>query len=370
MTSRSRPRRSQAGTRSKSRRPFGCWLLLVALAVILFALGYWFGAGRQKEEADATGKAPAAEVQAKKNQRAEPVSGRPRDGSPEDPGTSEGGGEEAISEDPGTSGLLPGLQDEEAYRGPGVTGEYPPDPAAMPEGYELPAVPAPGKGARVAVVIDDLGRSLQEVATLQGLGVPISYAVLPFESRTPEVIARLRQAGQEILCHLPMEPRNGANPGPGALRTSMSPKEVRQLTRKALEATEGAVGVNNHMGSSLTADLNLMKPILEEIRRRRLFFLDSRTSSESVGYRLAAEMGLETAERQVFLDPDPSPEAIRYQFRRLLDLARRRGAAIAIGHPYPATLEVLAAEIPLAREQGYEFVPVSYLLDRTGELPE
>jgi hypothetical protein len=75
-------------------------------------------------------------------------------------------------------------------------------------------------------------------------------------------------------------------------------------------------------------------------------------------------MGIPAAERQVFLDDDQRPEAIRTQFERLLGLARSRGAAVAIGHPHPATLAVLAAEVPRAREMGYEFVPVSFLLDR------
>ena len=215
-------------------------------------------------------------------------------------------------------------------------------------------------------MIDDLGRSLQDLKHLERLGVDISYAVLPFESQTPRVVDELRRKGREILCHLPMEPRNAANPGPGALKTSMSPEQLSQRTREALAAVPGAIGVNNHMGSSLTEDRRWMTPILEELKERRLFFLDSRTSAESVGYELAQELGVPTAERQVFLDRDPSPEAIREQFDRLLELARKRGAAIAIGHPYPSTLEILAEAVPASLEQGYEFVPVSFLLDSSG----
>jgi polysaccharide deacetylase 2 family uncharacterized protein YibQ len=224
--------------------------------------------------------------------------------------------------------------------------------------------PAPAEGGRVALVIDDLGRSLDDLHAVEGLSVPISYAVLPFEEQTPEVVAELRQSGAEILLHLPMEPAGAKDPGPGALRLGMTPEQLRQSTLAALQAVPGASGVNNHMGSGLSADEPSMTTILGLLSSRGLFFLDSRTSAQSVAYRVATRLGLPAAERQVFLDPDPSPEAIRAQFHRLLGLARTRGAAVAIGHPLPETLAILEEEIPKARALGYEFVPVSYLLDR------
>jgi polysaccharide deacetylase 2 family uncharacterized protein YibQ len=227
-------------------------------------------------------------------------------------------------------------------------------------------VPAPAPGARVAVVIDDLGRSLAEVRGLEALGVPLSYAVLPFETKTPQVVAALRRGDREILCHLPMQPSNGANPGPGALLRSMNAEELLAGTRAALRAVPGATGVNNHMGSSFTTDVHAMRVVLGELSRHGLFFLDSRTSGQSVGYAQARALGLPAARRQVFLDGDPDPEIIRRQFRQLLAEAHKQGAAIGIGHPYPETLQVLAEEVPRATELGYEFVPVSYLLDASG----
>lgn len=225
--------------------------------------------------------------------------------------------------------------------------------------------PAPAEGGRVALVIDDLGRSVDDLDALAELSVPISYAVLPFEEQTPQVVTELRRRGEEILLHLPMEPAAAEkDPGPGALRLGMTAEQLRQSTLAALQAVPGAAGVNNHMGSGLSADEPSMTTILGVLSSRGLFFLDSRTSAQSVGYRVAARLGLPAAERQVFLDPDPSPEAIRAQFHRLLGLARTRGAAVAIGHPLPETLAVLAEEVPKARDLGYEFVPVSYLLDR------
>lgn len=251
----------------------------------------------------------------------------------------------------------------------------PPLPSVPPEApeEELPAgtqVSVEGGGSRpghVALVIDDLGRSLEDVRRLEELGVPISYAVLPYEEQTPAVVSELRREGREILLHLPMEAKNGEDPGPGALRLGMSPEELRDGTAAALQAVPGAVGVNNHMGSGMSADEPSMSAILQVLAGRGLFFLDSRTSADSVAYRTALSLGVPSAERQVFLDRDPNPAAIQEQFQRLLGLARARGAAVAIGHPHPETLAVLETEVPKAKAQGYEFVPVSFLLDREGE---
>jgi polysaccharide deacetylase 2 family uncharacterized protein YibQ len=228
---------------------------------------------------------------------------------------------------------------------------------------------APVRGVRVALVIDDLGRSLEDVGQLEALGVPITYAVLPFEEHTAAVVSGLRRARKEMLLHLPMEPKSGAeDPGPGALLLGMSDDELKEKTLAALAAVPGAVGVNNHMGSGLSEDERSMDAVLGVLAGRHLFFLDSRTSAESVGYKTAIRLGIPAAERQVFLDGDPSPDAIRAQFQRLLDLARTRGVAVAIGHPHPETLDVLAEEVPRARALGYEFVPVSYLLNRPGDV--
>lgn len=239
------------------------------------------------------------------------------------------------------------------------------EPAEPPAAAEVP----PGHGARVALVIDDLGRSLADLDLLARLEVPLSYSVLPFEARSREVAAEVVRRRGEVLCHLPMEGGDAADPGPGALTRRMAPGELAAATRRALDAVPGAVGVNNHMGSLLSADAGAMAAVLGVLAERGLFFLDSRTSAESVGYATARRLGVATAERQVFLDPDPSPYAIAAQFDRLLEVARERGAAIAIGHPYPETFGVLAELVPRAQAAGYEFVPVSYLLDDAGAPP-
>jgi hypothetical protein len=304
------PRRRSVRQRTNARR--AAWAIFGSAVIVAFAAGYFLGTRTRSAPQAATSAAPPASV------RPEAV------------------GEEAPRRQP-TAGV----------------------PRATP-----PVVP-PGQGARVALVIDDLGRRVEDVSDFAQLGVAISYGVLPFESRTAQVVEALRRRGGEILCHLPMEPSNGADPGPGALTRRMNRQELVQATEWALDAIQDAVGVNNHMGSQLTADREVMSAIVEVLDQRRLFFLDSRTSSETVAYQTARELGLPAAERQVFLDPQSGPETVREQFARLLELARRRGAAIAIGHPHPSTLVVLREEVPRAVAAGYEFVPVSALVERS-----
>lgn len=224
--------------------------------------------------------------------------------------------------------------------------------------------PQDGKGPRIAIVIDDLGRSVAAVDALLALGEPITFAVLPFESETRKVVHRLQEAKAEMILHLPMEARGSADPGPGALLRAMERSQLQEGTRAALAAVPGIKGVNNHMGSALAADERAMEAVLEVLRDENLFFLDSRTAADTRGYAVARRLGLPAAERQVFLDNDRSTSAIVHQLHELFALAKSRGGAIAIAHPYPETLAALRSELPKARNQGIEIVPASQLLDR------
>lgn len=223
--------------------------------------------------------------------------------------------------------------------------------------------PPGGDRPRIALIVDDLGRSVRDVEQIAALGVPVTYAVLPFEARTREVVAELRRRRSEYLCHLPMEAKGGANPGPGALLGTMSRDELIAATRRALDAVPGAAGVNNHMGSLIASQPDAMQAVLSVLVDRDLYFLDSRTSADTLGYTLAREAGLQAGERQVFLDPDRDRELIRRQFEELLETAEERGGAIGIAHPYPETLEILRTQVPQAVARGFEFVVASALLE-------
>lgn len=288
-----------------------------------------------------------------------PDGGTPGDGTPDD-GTPDDGTPGDGTPDDGTPS--DGTVDNAGHVG--VTDITPPADPGQPFVIQRQPPPPRGSGPRIALVIDDLGRSLEDIDTLAALGVPVTYSVLPFESRTREVVAALRKRGAEILCHLPMEPTSsGANPGPGALLLSMTPQELTAATYKALAAVPGAIGVNNHMGSGISTHREAITPVISVLAEKNLYFLDSRTSPDTVGYTVARQYGVRAAERQVFLDTTIDEVAIREQFARLLEIARQRGSAIAIGHPHKETLEVLATEVRAALELGFEFVAASVLLE-------
>jgi polysaccharide deacetylase 2 family uncharacterized protein YibQ len=246
----------------------------------------------------------------------------------------------------------------------------PPRPPDRADETSVERPPGPAPSARLALVIDDLGRDLAEVDRLLALGVPISYAVLPFETQSEAVALRLREAGAEVLVHLPMEPAGGGDPGPGAVLERLSPRRIAKRTEAAVDALPGATGVNNHMGSRITADESAMGAILDVVARRGLFFLDSRTTAETRAFEWARERGIPATRRDVFLDDDPAEAAVAAQFAAWLEAARTQGAAVAIGHPREATLAVLERELPRARAAGFELVPVSFLLERSESLPE
>lgn len=258
--------------------------------------------------------------------------------------------------------------------GRAVEGSAPPRPEVgqepRPGGGGAPVVrpldagPGPVASApRVAIVIDDLGRSLADLDTLGALGIPLTYAVLPFESQTAAVVSELERRGVEVLCHLPMEAKGDANPGPGALTLAMSEGELVAATERALAAVPAAVGVNNHMGSAIASNRKAISTVLGVVARHRLYFLDSRTSVDTLGFTIARQLGLRAGERRVFLDTEKDEAFIEGQFDRLLDEARQHGTAIAIAHPYAETLSVLARRVGEARRAGIEFVVASQLLE-------
>lgn len=244
--------------------------------------------------------------------------------------------------------------------------EATPRPAPAPR--ETPrvtprATPRPA-GGRIALVIDDLGRRPSDLETIAALGVPVAHAVLPYEPHSAAMAAAAAAAGAEVLLHLPMEALDGEDPGPGALRLGMDDAALAAATRAALAAVPEAVGINNHMGSALSADRRAMAVVLGVARERGLFFLDSRTTAATVGFRLARELGVPAAERQVFLDDSLSAADIEAELERLRALALEEGSAIAIGHPHPVTFAQLAAEVPRAQAAGVQFVRLSELLAR------
>jgi polysaccharide deacetylase 2 family uncharacterized protein YibQ len=231
---------------------------------------------------------------------------------------------------------------------------------------ESPPKPVKGAGARVAVVLDDAGMRLEELDRVLRIGRPVTLAILPGLPHSQELARRAREAGVDVLLHLPMEPEDPSLArllGEFGVRVDMSEEEIGQTVRAALRAVPGAVGVNNHMGSRATADPRVVGAVLRVVREEGLFFLDSRSTPRSSVEAVAKNLGVRTAHRSVFLDNDPSPEAVRGQVRRLAELALREGSAVGIGHANrPHTPEVLAEMAAELEQRGVQLVPLRELV--------
>jgi polysaccharide deacetylase 2 family uncharacterized protein YibQ len=214
-----------------------------------------------------------------------------------------------------------------------------------------PAVPGQG---RLALVIDDLGYASPELVTrLCSQSVAFSVAVLPYQEYTQVSAGIAHAQGKEVMLHLPMEPIGypapGKNPGPDAVLFDQPESQIRERVRKALADIPYRKGVNNHMGSRITPDRTRMTWILQEIKAKKCFFVDSRTEKDSVAFDVARELSIPTVERKVFLDDDKSFREISKQWDRALALAHKDGQVLVIGHIYPETVEALEKLIPAAR---------------------
>ena len=253
-------------------------------------------------------------------------------------------------------GRLPG--DEEPTKP--APKPHPPKPAPPrpePARPEPPPVKVPeptGKLPRLALVIDDLGYAAPElVKRLCAQPVPFSVAVLPYQEYTRESADIAHDRGKEVMLHLPMEPVGypgpGKDPGPEAVLFELKEPELRARVRKALAEVPWRKGVNNHMGSRITPDRTRMRWVLEEIKARHCFFVDSRTEKDSVAFAMAQELAIPTVQRKVFLDDDKSYPEMARQWERALGIARKEGEVLIIGHIYPETVEALEKLIPAAQ---------------------
>jgi polysaccharide deacetylase 2 family uncharacterized protein YibQ len=208
----------------------------------------------------------------------------------------------------------------------------------------------------VALVIDDLGYAPPELVTrLCAQSVPFDVAVLPYQEFTHQSAEIAHSRGKEVMLHLPMEPRGypgpGKDPGPNAVMFDLTEAQVRDRVRKAMADIPFRKGVNNHMGSRITPDQARMTWVLEEIKTRHCFFVDSRTEKDSVAFDVARDLAVPTVQRKVFLDDDKDPAAIARQWQRTLSMAKAQGQVLVIGHIYPETVAALEQLIPAAQGQ-------------------
>ena len=219
----------------------------------------------------------------------------------------------------------------------------------------------------IALVFDDLGLDRVHTARVIRLPGPLTLSFLPYAGDLGHQTAAGRAAGHELLLHMPMEPlAAGLDPGPGALLTRLPPDEILRRLDRGLAAFSGYVGLNNHMGSRFTSDRAQMTPVLAELKRRGLLFLDSVTAGSSVGGEVAASLHLPHAQRNVFLDDELTAGSVHANLSRLEEIARRTGAAVAIGHPHEVTLEVVTPWLAGLAARGFALAPLSAVVRMRG----
>jgi polysaccharide deacetylase 2 family uncharacterized protein YibQ len=215
----------------------------------------------------------------------------------------------------------------------------------------------------VAIIIDDLGYDKKIALKLSKLNARLTFSILPF-SPFQKSIARLsREKGFGIMLHLPMEPLEYPNidPGPGTLLTSMTPDQLTRQLEKDLDAVPYIRGVNNHMGSKMTAESGQMYQIFSILKKRGLYFVDSRTTAETLCKPSARLFQIPFAQRDIFLDHRVEVEFIRKQLKELVRIAQRNGYAVGIGHPHSLTYQVLHEMLPDLRKK-IRLVPASEIV--------
>ncbi|MBN2246610.1 MAG: divergent polysaccharide deacetylase family protein [Candidatus Aminicenantes bacterium] len=216
-----------------------------------------------------------------------------------------------------------------------------------------------GAVGKVALIIDDMGYSLEAIDLLSSLKLPVTISILPHSPYARETAEIARKNHLEVILHLPLEPLNNNHEtydDGGLILSTMEEQEIIELLDENFEMVPFITGTNNHMGSKITADNRIMSIILRSVLERNLFFIDSRTTAQSVAYSLAQKMGIPSAKRDVFLDGERDEDYITGKLQELFNKARRTGVAVGICHPHPETLKVLKNSFHLVKE--YKLQPV------------
>ncbi|MBI5748156.1 MAG: divergent polysaccharide deacetylase family protein [Nitrospinae bacterium] len=218
---------------------------------------------------------------------------------------------------------------------------------------------------RVAIIIDDLGWNKESADALLNIDAPICFAILPHLPFSKIIADEAGLKHRDVLLHLPMEPYGYPHKDPGMkpLTDDMNKNDMEALIKDYISEIPHIVGINNHMGSKFTENERGMRYVMEILKDKNLFFVDSFTTPKSLAYQTAKASGVKTARRQVFLDNEEDEEYIKGQIEKLITIARKDNNAIGIGHPHPQTINVLQKMVPLMKENGIEIVPVSELVN-------
>jgi polysaccharide deacetylase 2 family uncharacterized protein YibQ len=232
------------------------------------------------------------------------------------------------------------------------------EPAAPFPKHEPPAQDRP----RIALIIDDVGYDVDRALKLLNLRRPMSISIFPQLKYSRHVAEVAHDMGYMVMMHLPMEPGENLRRNPGFIAPEMSENEMRWILDRNFESIPHVSGVNNHQGSKMTRNKEAMARVMQYLAEKDMFFVDSRTTSDSVAYRVAKASGLRAAENDMFLDNEKNVEYIKERLELLMREAEQKGEAIGICHVHPATLQALKDMLPVMDERGFELVHVSELL--------
>jgi hypothetical protein len=228
---------------------------------------------------------------------------------------------------------------------------------------EAEAGPSDETTPKVAIIVDDGGYGGDVTEAFLALDPRLTLAILPNTPHCRDTGERAAAAGFEVMLHMPMESIDGEESAfTGQLESGMTAETIEAATRSALQLVPGAKGVNNHTGSRFTQDAAAMEAFLRPVKELGLYFVDSRTTPDSVGLQTARAMDIPSARRHVFLDNDGNGEFIRQQFAELVALAQQQGRAIGICHFRTSTAATLAELLPTLEEAGIELVHASEIV--------
>jgi len=217
---------------------------------------------------------------------------------------------------------------------------------------------------KVAIIIDDLGGDLAVARKVLEMKVPLTLAVLPYQTGSYEVALEAARRGRQVILHLPLQPRGypALDPGPGSLLVYMDRAKMQTDLDVLISSLPACVGVSNHMGSLFTEKRQPMTWVFSVLRERNLFFVDSLVTPDSVAREVAESLGVRFAARTHFLDEKRDEDLVVRQLCRLADYAARQGVGLGVGHPYPETLAAIPKALSAFAEKGVEIVPVSEIV--------
>ena len=216
----------------------------------------------------------------------------------------------------------------------------------------------------ISIIIDDMGYLLRAGNRAINLPGALTYSFLPHSPHSAALSKFAYDQSKEIMLHLPMQAESGNKLGPGGLTEGMTEKQFVQVLESSIESIPHARGFNNHMGSLLTKSQLWMTRLMREVAiDKRLFFIDSKTTSKSIALQTARIEGLKTSKRDIFIDHEESEEFIQRQLKKLIKRAQRKGTALAIAHPKKMTLAILEKWLPELEAKGIKLVSVSTLIN-------